>query len=140
MKRLIATLAVRAARKNPRAAVGVLLFTARHARGIAKGLRATRRASHVVSRAKAAEPVVQRELRASAASLAGAVARAKKIGLLEAVGDKQVAKHLDGAMRHAADAFGGVRKARRSHGLRAALGGTAPLIAVYGAWRLKSRD
>jgi hypothetical protein len=139
MKRLIARMGVSAAKKNPRAALQVVFFLVRHARAITKAVSATRRASKVFDRA-AAQPV-QRELRASAASLGEAITRVRGVGVLNAVGDKQAAKHLDRALGHASVALGGVRKAKRTHNGRKAIAALVPLLAVvYGASRLKSRD
>ena len=139
MKRLIARMGMSAARKNPRAALQVVLFLVRHARAITNAVSATRRASKAFDRA-AAEPV-QRELRASAASLGEALRRVRVGGVLNAVGDKQAAKHLDRALGHASVAFGGVRKTKRTRNGRKAIAGLVPLLAVvYGASRLKSRD
>ena len=140
MNRLIARLGISAARKNPRAALRIVLFLARHARAVATAVSATRRASKAFDRAAAAEPVVQRELRASAASLGEAITRVRRIGLLNAVGDKQAAKHLDRAVRHASDALGVVRTAKRSHSGRKAIAGLLPPLALYGVWKLRSHD
>lgn len=141
MRRVIAKVALRAARKNPRATLGVVLFGARHSKAIAKTLKTTRRASRAVDRARLAQPEVRRELRASAASLGDTIARVRKVGLAEAVSDKQTAKHLQRALRHASEAASRSRAPRRRHYLRTGLAFLMlPLVAGYGAWRLKSRD
>jgi hypothetical protein len=121
MKKSIAKMTVKAARKNPRAALSVALFVVRHARGIRKAVRVTRRASRALGRARAVEPAVQRDLRAAAANLGDGLARLRKIGVVDAAGDKRVAKHFDKALRHVSDALGGVRKAKRPRNVRAAM-------------------
>jgi hypothetical protein len=138
MKRMLARMGLRAAKRNPRGAVRLLLMAARHGGAIVRWFRAMRRGLRAFDRATAAESVMQAELRASAASLGEALTRARKVGLVEGVRDPQVAKHLDRALRHASEAVGGVRRRRRTHrGLRA-LVGVLPLLGGYGVWRLKS--
>jgi hypothetical protein len=144
MKMRIAKMGVGAARKNPRAAVGVVLIVARNSRKIAKALKA-RRTARAFDWSALVEPAVRDEIRESTASFREAIRRAQNVGLNNAVSDKQVAKHVDRAVRHASNALApqSARKARRAHSVRTAMAGVLPLtalVALYGAWRLKTRD
>src|SRR5579863_8780875 len=121
MKMRVVKLGVNAARKNPRAAVGILLIVVRNSKRTAKALKA-RRAAREFDWAALVEPAIRHEVRESTASLAEAIRRARQVGLNNAAGDKQVAKHVDRALRHASNALAprSARRARRTHSIRTA--------------------
>jgi hypothetical protein len=135
-KKQVASVALKAARRNPRAAFGVVLFATQHWKAIAKTLRLSRSTSRALG--KAAEPSVQKDLRLAVGNLTEALARAKKLGIAEAPKDKRVSKHLDTAARHASSAVGEVMKAKQVPSRRPRILGAGLLLAGgWAAWRRK---
>ena len=135
----VAKVAIRTARKNPGAALTVAAYTARHWDEFAKSLGVSGRTPQAVVRA--GEPRVQKELRAAVASLSGAVARARVIGIRNVPGDKRLAKQVEAAANHTSQALTTIRGGRKTHRLRN-LGavGLGLAGAAYALWHRGERD
>lgn len=131
--------------RHPGTALRVSLVAIRHRRAILVVTNATRRATRLgatVTRA-AANPSVQTEASSAVSSLVLAGKRARRVGVANAPGDKQVVAQLRRAGRHATKALAAARHARRKRRVvrtttivtgAGALGG-----AAYAGWRAYGR-
>jgi hypothetical protein len=102
-------------RRHPRRALMILLFALRHQKRLRAVNRATQRASDSADAARrvASDRRVRKETRAAVTALAVASARARKVGVTKASGDKQLAGHLRRASRHASTAVTMAERASR---------------------------
>jgi hypothetical protein len=144
MKGKIVEVAANASKRSPRAVVSAAKFAADHQRGVFQTLKTTRQANRGVRRLlkSATAPSVQRELRASATTLVGALVRSRKIGLSSAAADKQVARLLRETLQHATNATHLAQKQtpHPSHKLRRVLLGSGILALGYTQWKRRSRS
>lgn len=90
------------------------------------------------------DPSVQAETKALVSELVDASRRARKIGLMQAFGDKQVGRRLSSASRHASLAFAagrGTRRQRSSGWRKVAVTGGVALTAgsAYVAWKVQAK-
>src|SRR5438093_12304192 len=101
MKTRVGKLATGRAARSPHAAVELGEFAARRWKGVWGTTRAIRSTTGVlrsgasgvkVAAARAADPAVQRELKASLAAFAAGVKRARKVGLRKATDDRRLSK------------------------------------------------
>ncbi len=145
MNKQIRKAGLRAVRRHPGEVLRISLFAGRHWKAVARMVKATRRASRLSGTVKqvAANPKVTAEARLAVSGLARAGQRARRVGLANVFGDKQVATQLRQASSHASNAVAAARHPRPGHRiLRAtaivagagALGG-----AAYAGWRTYSR-
>jgi len=133
-KTKLAKWAFKAARKNPRMALSVAMFAVERRNAIAKTVRVSRATSRAVS--KAADHSVQNDLKSAAANLGRAFARARKVGVLNALEDRKVARNAHKGLGRASTALAEVRKSTRpTHKLRNALLGVGLVAGGVQVWR-----
>ena len=134
-KTTVAKWAFKAARKNPRMALSVAMFAVERRHAIRRTLLVGRATSRLVS--KAADRSVQNELRAATANLGQAFARARKVGVLNALEDRKVAKSTQKGLGRASTALAEVRKStgRPSHKLRNAVLGMGLVAGGLQVWK-----
>jgi hypothetical protein len=123
-------------------------FAARHWRGIYKTTKAVRNTANAVrdsSRglsdlgAKATDPAVRRNLKATAEAFATVAARARKLGLEQATHDKKLNKDLAHALDHATKVATSFRTKKKTHRLRWLVVVSALLAGGYAEWFRRSK-
>jgi hypothetical protein len=127
MKTKVAKFATVTAVRYPPAAVELGEFAARRWKGVWGTTRAIRSTTEVIrsgasgvkiAAARASDPAVQRELKASLGAFAAALKRARKVGLSNVTDDKRLTKDFNQALEHASKAVSIVQGRKKTHRLR----------------------
>jgi hypothetical protein len=127
MKTKVAKFTTRAAARYPHAAVEVGEFAARRWKGAGGTTRAIRSTTEVVrsgasgvkvAAARASDPAVQHELKASLEAFASALKRTRKVGLRRATDDRRLTKDVNQALEHASKAVSIFQGRKKTHRLR----------------------
>ena len=150
MKTKVAKFATGTAARYPHAALELGGFAARRWKGVWGTTRAIRGTTEVlrsgangvkVAAARASDPAVQRELKASLATFAAVVKRARKVGLRKATDDRRLSKDFNQALEHASEAVRIFQGRKKTHRLRWVVIGSALLAGGYGeSMRRRSND
>lgn len=117
-----------AVRRHPGGLTRASLVAGRHPKAIVRGIKLGRRAMRLQGALREAmtDPKAQAEAKSALASLTGAAQRVRKVGLANALGDKQAADQLRRASTHASQAFAYAKRRRRRSLV-------VPLTATVGA-------
>jgi hypothetical protein len=128
--------------RHPRAALRLSLLAVKYRQALLEATRAAQSAARVGAAAKqaAANPKVQAEARMAAAGLMLAAKRARKVGVANASGDKQLVGELRRARDHAVKALILARHPRpKRHLVRTTVLLTGAGGAAYAGWRVYGR-
>ena len=145
MNKQIRRVGLQAVQRHPREALRVSLLAGRHRKTVAWMIKATRQASRFTVTVKhaAANPKVTAEARLAVSGLARAGQRARRLGVANVFGDKQVATELRQVSSHASNALAAARHRRPGRRIVRATAITAGAGALGGAayigWRAYSR-
>lgn len=145
MNKQIRKVGLRAVRRNPRRAIRLLLFAARHRKGLALMIKASRRASRLTGKVQqtAANPKVHAEVKLAVSDLVQAAQRARKVGVTNVLDDKRVAHQLRQASRHASSAVAATRHTRPRHLMARAMAMTVGAGVLgglaYAGWRTHAK-
>ncbi len=129
------------AERHPRQLLRISLFAERHRKGVSRTIKTARRASQLTRmvRRTAGNPKVQAETRLAVSDLVGAVQRARRVGMPQALADGLFAEHLRHASTHASEAMAASRSTRPRHSIARAtaiiVGACLLAGAIYAGWR-----
>ena len=127
MKTKVAKFATGTAARYPHAAVELGEFAARRWKGVWGSTRAVRGTTEAlrsgasgvkVAAARASDPAVQRELKASLGASAAVLKRARKVGLRKVTDDRRLTKDFNQALEHASKAVSIFQGRKKTHRLR----------------------
>jgi len=127
MNTKVAKFATETAARYPRAAVELGEFAARRWKGVWGTTRAIRSTTEVfrsgasgvkVVAARASDPAVQRELKASLGAFASVLKRSRNVGLRKVTDDRRLTKDFNQALEHASNAVSIFQGRKKAHRLR----------------------
>lgn len=123
------------ARRHPREARRVTTIVGRHPKAALRAIKLVRRAMRLTRalRGMMADPKAQAEARSALADLTSATRRVRKVGLAQALGDKQVRRELQRASSHGSRSVALARRAQRRRSVGVRLTATLAAGALSGA-------
>lgn len=124
-----------AARRHPRELLRASVLAGRHPKAVVRGIKLGRRAMRVSGafREAMSDPRAQAEAKSALASIRCVAKRVRKVGLTNALGDKQVAEHVRRASTHASRAVAVARHPKRRRSFVVPLTATVSVGALAGA-------